>query len=207
MSMKIYHDIFRWASFLPIVMGSWWALHLGNWDCRIFTLIFLLWFTIFCSFQFSSVTQSYPTVCDPLACSTPAYPVHHQLPELTQTQIYWVSDATQPSLPLCPLLLLPSIFPSIRVFSNDSVLCIRWPKNWSFSFSISPSNEYSELISFRMNWLDLLAVQRTLKSLPQHHSSKASILRRSAFFTVQLSHPYVTTRKTTALIDGPLLAK
>ena len=91
--------------------------------------------------------------------------------------------------------------------SNDSVLCIRWPKNWSFSFSISPSNEYSELISFRMNWLDRLAVQGTLKSLPQHHSSKASILQHSAFFTVQLSHPYVTTRKTTALIDGPLLAK
>ena len=97
---------------------------------------------------------------------------------------------------LClPLFLLPSIFPSIRVFSNESVLCIRWPKYWNFSFTISPSNEYSGLIFFRMDWLDLLAVQGTLKSLLQHHSSKASILQRSAFFTVQLSHPYMTTEK------------
>ena len=156
MSMKIYHDIFRWASFLPIVMGSWWALHLGNWDCRIFTLIFLLWFTIFCSFQFSSVTQSYPTVCDPLACSTPAYPVHHQLPELTQTQIYWVSDATQPSLPLCPLLLLPSIFPSIRVF------CIRWPKYWSFaSAPVLPMNI--------QDWFPLYALGAPVMSVSSLH--------------------------------------
>ena len=98
-----------------------------------------------------------------------------------------------------PLLLLPSIFPNIRVFSNESALCIRWPKNWSFSFSINPSNEYSGLISFRMGWLDLLAVQGTLKSLLQHHSSKASILRPSAFFIVQLSHAYMTTGKTIAL--------
>ena len=103
-------------------------------------------------------------------------------------------------LGLChPLLLLPSIFPSIRVFSKESVLCIRWPKDWRFSFSSSPSNEYSGLISFRRNWLDLLAVPGTLKSLLQHHSSKASILQRSAFFTVQLSHPHVTTGKTIAL--------
>ena len=101
---------------------------------------------------------------------------------------------------LChPLLLPPSIFPSIRVFSNESALCIRWPKYWSFSFNISPSNEYSGLISFRMDWLDLLADQGTLKSLLQHHSSKASIHRCSAFFTVQLSHPYMTTGKTIAL--------
>ena len=99
----------------------------------------------------------------------------------------------------CPLLLLPSIFPSIRTFSNESVLCIRWPKYWNFSFNIRPSNEHPELISFRMDWLDLLAVQGTLKSLLQHHSSKASILRHSAFFIVQLSHPYMTTRKTIAL--------
>ena len=97
------------------------------------------------------------------------------------------------------LLLLPLIFPSIRVFSNESVLCLRWPKYWSFSFSISPSNEYSGLIPFRMDWLDLLPVQGTLKSLLQHHSSKASILQHSAFFTVQLSHPYMTTGKTVAL--------
>ena len=101
---------------------------------------------------------------------------------------------------LCrPLLLLPSIFPSIRVFSNESALCIRWPKYWSFSFSINPSNEYSGLISFRMDWLDLPAVQGTLKSLLQHHSSEASILQHSAFFIVQLSHPYMTTGKTIAL--------
>ena len=99
----------------------------------------------------------------------------------------------------CPLLLLPSIFPSIRVFSNESALHIRWPKYWSFSLNIGPSNEHPGLISFRMNWLDFLAVQGTLKSLLQHHSSKASILRHSAFFTVQLSHPYVTTGKTIAL--------
>ena len=109
---------------------------------------------------------------------------------------------------LChPLLLLPAIYPSIRVFSNQSALHIRWPKNWSFSFSICPSNEYSGLVSFRMDWLDLLAVQGTLKSLLQHHSSKASILQHSAFFTVQLSHPYVTTRKTVALTRWTLLAK
>ena len=119
-------------------------------------------------------------------------------------------ESVMPSnhLILCrPLLLLPSIFPSIRVFSNESILCIRWPKYWSFSFSISPSNEYSELISFRMDWLDLLAVQGTLKSLLQHHSSKASILQRSAFFTVQLSHPYTTTGKTIALTRQTFVGK
>ena len=109
---------------------------------------------------------------------------------------------------LChPLLLLPSIFPSIRVFSNESVLRIRWPKYWSFSFSISPSNEHPGLISFRMDWLDLLAVQGTLQSLLQHHSSKASILWRSAFFTVQLSHPYMTTGKTIALTRRTFFGK
>ena len=107
----------------------------------------------------------------------------------------------------CPLLLPPSIFPSIRVFSNESVLPIRWPKNWSFSFSISPSNEYTGLISFRMDWLDLLAVQGTLKSLLQHHSSKASILWHSALFIVQLSHPYMTTRKAIALTIWTFVSK
>ena len=107
----------------------------------------------------------------------------------------------------CPLLLLPSTLPSIRVFSNESVLCIRWPKYWSFSFSISPSNEYSGLISFRTDWFDLLAVQGTLKSLLQHHSSKASILLCSAFFIVQLSHPYMTTGKTTALTRWTFVGK
>ena len=107
----------------------------------------------------------------------------------------------------CPLLLLPSIFPSIRIFSNKSVLCIKWPKYWNFSFSISPSNEYSGLISFRMDWLDLLAVQRTLKSLLQHHSSKASILRCSAYFLVQRAHPYMTTEKTIALTRQTFVGK
>ena len=109
---------------------------------------------------------------------------------------------------LCYLLLLPqSIFPSIRVFSNESALCIRWPKYWSFSFNISPTNEHPGLISFRMDWLDLLAVQGTLMSILQHHSSKASILRRSAFFVVQLSHPYMTTGKTVALITWTFIGK
>ena len=107
----------------------------------------------------------------------------------------------------CPLLLLPSIYSSIRVFSNELVLCIRWPKYWSFSFSINPSNEYSGLISFRMDWLDLLAVQGTLKSLLQHHSSKASILQRSAFFIVQLSHPYMTPGKAIALTIWTFVGK
>ena len=128
------------------------------------------------SVQFSSVAQLCPTLCDPMNRSTPGLPVHHQLPQFTQTHVHWVSDAIQPSQPLSSLLLLPLIFPSIRVFSNDSVLHIRWPEYWSFSFSISPSNEHPGLISFRMDWLDLLAVQGTLKSLLQHYSSKALIL-------------------------------
>ena len=143
--------------------------------------------------------------------STPGLPVHHQLLEFTQTHVHWVGDAIQPSHPLSSLLLLPSIFPSIRVFSNESALCIRWPKYWSFSFKISPSNEHPGLISLRMDWLDLLAVQGTLKNLLQHHSSKASILQCSAFFIVQLSHPHMTTSihdywKNHSL-DRPLLAK
>ena len=120
-------------------------------------------------YQLSSVTQSCPPLCDNKDHSTPGFPVHHQLLEPTQTHVHWVSDAIQPSHPLSPLLLPPSIFPSIRVFSNELVLHIRSPKYWSFSFSISPSNEYSELISFRMDWLDLFAVQGTLKSLLQHY--------------------------------------
>ena len=141
-------------------------------------------------------------------CSMPGLPVHHQLPELTQTHVHWVSDAIQPSHPLLPLLLLPSIFPNIRVFSNESALRITWPKYWSFSFNISPSDEHPGLI-FRMDLLDLLAVQGTLKSLLQHHSSKASILWWwfSAFFTAQLSHPYTTTGKTIALTRRTFVGK
>ena len=132
-------------------------------------------------------------------CSTPGLSVHQQLPEFTQTQVHGVSDAIQPSHSLSsPFPPAPNP-PSIRVFSNESTLRMKWPKYWSFSFSIIPSKEHPGLISFRMYWLDLLAVQGTLKSLLQHHSSKASILRLSAFFTVQLSHPYMTIGKTIAL--------
>ena len=133
-------------------------------------------------------------------CSTSGLPVHHQLLEFTQNHVHRVSDAIQPSHPL-------SIPPSITVFSNQSTLRMRWPKYWSFSLSISPSNEHPGLISFRMDWLDLLAVQGTLRSLLQHHSSKASILRCSAFFTVQLSHPYMTTGKTIALTIWTFVGK
>ena len=151
---------------------------------------------------FSSVQFSRSVVSDslrPHELQKPGLPVHHQLPEFTQTQVHRVSDAIQPSHPLSspsPPVPNPS---SIRVFSNESTLRMRWPKYWSFSFSIIPSKEIPGLISFRMDWLDLLAVQGTLKSLLQHHSSKASILQCSAFFTVQLSHPYMTTGKTIAL--------
>ena len=144
---------------------------------------------VFSSVQFSSVTQSCLFLWDPMDYSMPGLPVHHQPPEFTQTHIQSVMPCKHLIL-CCPFLFPPSILPSIRVFSNESVLWIRWPKYWSFSFSTSLSNEYSGLISFRMDWLDLLAVQRTLKSLLQHHSSKASILWCSAFFIVQLWHPY-----------------
>ena len=137
----------------------------------------------------NSVTQSCPTLCNPMDCSMPGFPVHHQLPEPTQTHVHRVSDAIQSSHPLSSP---PSIFPSIRVFLNESVLCMRWPKYWSLSYNISPSNAYSGLIGSPCS-------PRVLKSLLQHHSSKASILLHSAFFIVQLSHPYMTTGKSIAL--------
>ena len=143
--------------------------------------------------QFSSVTQSCLTLCDPMDCSTPGLPVHQNSWSLLKLMPI---ESVMPSNHLilcCPLLFPPSIFPSIRVFSNELVLPIRWPKYWSFSFSISPSNEYSGLVSFRIDWFDPLAVQGTLKSLLQHHNSKASVLWCSTFFIVQLSHPYMTT--------------
>ena len=149
---------------------------------------------------FSLVAQSCPTLCDPMNRSTPGLPVHHQLPPgVAQTHVHRVSDAIQPSHPLSSPSLPAPIPPSIRVFSNESTLHIRWPKYWSFSVSIGPSNEHPGLISFRVHWLDLLAVQGTPKSLLQHHSSKASILRLSAFFTAQLSHLYMTTGKNHSL--------
>ena len=158
-------------------------------------------------FQFSSVAQSCLTLCDPMNCSTPGLPVHHQHSEFTQTHVHRVGDAIRPSLPLSshsPPAPNPSQHQSL---SNESTLRMRWPKYWSFSFSIILSKEHPGLISFRMDWLDLLAVQGTLKSLLQHHSSKASILRCSAFFTVQLSHPYMTTGKTIALTRQTFVGK
>ena len=138
----------------------------------------------------------------------PGFPVHHQLPKLAQTHVHRVGDAIQPSHSLLSLFLLLSIFPSIRVFSNESALRIRWPKYWSFSFNISPSNnEYSGLISFRMDQLGLLAVQGTFKSLLEHHSSKASILQCSVFFYSQLSYPYMTTGRTVALTRWTFVGK
>ena len=173
------------------------SLSLSN---SVFAFFFFFYLSLSCVHQINSVSQSCQTLCDPMECSTPGFPVHHQLPELAQTHVRWVGDAIQPSHPLSspsPSIHLPSVLPSI--FSNESVLRIRWPKYWSFSFNISPSNEYSGLISFRIDWLDLLAVQGTLKSLLQHHSSKASILWHSAFFIVQFSHPDMTTEKAIAL--------
>ena len=158
------------------------------------------------SVQFSSVAQSCPTLCNPMDWSTPGFPVHHQLP-VAQTHVHQSVMVTNHRILCCPLLLLPSILLSMRIFSNESVLCIRWSKDWSFSSSIHPSNEYSELISFQIGWLDLLVVQGTLKSLLQHHSSKASILPCSAFFIVQLSHPYTTTGKTIAFTRQTFVSK
>ena len=154
-------------------------------------LFFLGWLGEVYSVQFSSVTQLCTSLCDSMDCSTPGLPVYHQLPEFTQTHIHWVGDAIQPSH---PLLLPPSIFPSIRIFPNESVLRIRWPKDWSFSFSISPSNECSGLTSFRMDWLDLLAVQGTLKSL--RHSSKASTDHQNTHnFEILNKYIFITCEK------------
>ena len=155
--------------------------------------------TVFKFYQISSVTQLCPTLCNPMNRSTPGLPVPHQLPESMQTHVHWVGDAIQPSHPLSS----PSL-PALNLSQHQGIF--KWisslhqvPKYWSFSFNISPSNEYPGLISFRMDWLALLEVQGTLKSLLQHQNSKASILQHSAFFIVQLSHPYMTTGKTIAL--------
>ena len=157
--------------------------------------------------QFSSVAQSCPMLCDPMDFSTPGFPVITNSWSLLKLMSI---ESVMPSNHLIlshPLLLPPSIFPSIRVFSNESVLHIKWPKYWSFSFNISPSNEYWGLISFRIDWLDLLAVQGTLKSLLQHHSSKALILQHSVFFIVQLSHPFMNTGKSIALTKQTFVGK
>ena len=146
--------------------------------------MWLIYNVVLVSVQFSSVAQSCPTLCDPMNRSTPGLPVHHQPPESTQTHVHRVLMPSNHLILCHPLLLLPSTFPSIRVFSNESALRIRWPKYWSFSFNISPTNEHQGLISFRMHWLDLLAVQGTLKNLFQHHSVKTPVLWCSAFFIV-----------------------
>ena len=152
------------------------------------------------------ITRLCPPLRNPIEHSTPGFPVLLFLLEFAQTHVHWVSDTIQPFHLFHPLLL-PSIFPSIRVFSNESTLYIRWPKYWSFSFSISPSNEYSGLISFRIDWFDLLAVQGTLKSLLQHHNLKASILQCSAFFMVQHSHLYMSAGKTITLTIRTFIGK
>ena len=204
----------RWILYHLIHQGSprileWISLLQGNFPTQELNqgLLHCRWILFQLSYQFSSVAQSCPTLCDPMDHRMPGLLVYHQLPEFTQTHVHWVCDAIQPSHPLAspspPALYLSHI----RVFSNESALCIRWPKYWSFSFNISPSNEYPGLISFRMDWLNLLAVQGTLKSLLQHHSSKASILQCSAFFIVQLSHPYISTGKTIALIIWTFVGK
>ena len=150
----------------PSVQVALWCLRLFLNDVSVCQHLFLM-------ASLSSLTQSCPTLCESMDCSMPGFHIFHHLLEFAQTSVHQVDDAMQPSHPLSSLFLPPSTFPSIRVFSNESVLLIAWPKYWSFSFSISPSNKYSRLISFMVDWLDLLAIQETLKSLLPHHSSKA----------------------------------
>ena len=157
--------------------------------------------------QFSSVTQSRPTLCYPMDCSMPGFPVHHHPWSLLKLRSIRLVMPSNHRILCHPLLLLPSIFPSIRVFPNEPALHTRWPKDWGFNFSISPFSEYSVLMYFLIDWFDLLAVQGTLKSLLQHHSSKASILQCSAFFIVQLSHPYLTNGRTIALTRQTFVCK
>ena len=172
-----------------------------SWIPMLFVLVWIYFFISCCS-----VTKSCLTLCDPINCSTPGFPVLHNLPEFAQTHYHWVGDAIQPHLLLYHhLLLLPSVFPIIKVLSNELALCIRWSKYWSFSNSLS--KEYSGSITFWIDWFDLFAVQGTLKSLLQCHSSKASILPQSVFFMVQLPHPYMTTGKTIALIRWTFFTK
>ena len=154
-----------------------------------------------------SVAKSCLTLCDPMNCNTPGFPSFTISLCLLKLRSIESERSFNRLILCCPLLLLPSIFPSIRVFSNELALCIRWPKDWSFSFSISPSHEYSGLTIFRIVWLDLLAVLATLKSLFQHHRSKASVLQCSALFMVQLSHPYMTTGKTIAFTRRTFVGK
>ena len=194
---KALSDHFR----SPSSIHPWHFLHASD------LVYFSAWNSILS--QFSSIAQSCPTLCEPIDCSTPGLSVHHQLPEFTQAHIHWVSDAIQPSHPLSSPSPPAFNLSQHQGLSNESVLRIRWPKYWSFSFSISPSNEYSGLISFMMDWFDLLVAQGTLKSLLQHHSSKASILQHSTFFMVQLCclqsvffHWKMNSLKTAALFHS-----
>ena len=206
-SLMLYYSVYKFLFFLPSFPTIQTCVSPQKKKNAKDNVIFQMIITAEYYVMLSSVIQSCPNLCDPMDRSTPGFPANHQLPGPTQTHVLCLSDAIQPSHPLSSLLLLPSIFPSIGVFSNESVLCIRWPKFWSVSFSISPSNEHPGLIFFRMDWLDLLAVQGTLKSLLQYHSSKASILQLSAFFIVQLSHPYMITGKTIALARWTFVGK
>ena len=195
---------FRGDSGWLTIQWEWWLLpHFSDG----FSILWYIQYMWKLWIQFSSVAQSCPTLCDPRNCSTPGLPsITNSRSSLRLTSIESVMPSSH--LILCyPLLLLPPIPPSITVFSNELTLPMRWPKYWSFSFSIIPSKEIPGLISFRMDWLDLLEVQGTLKSLLQHHSSKASILQCSGFFTVQLSHPYMTTGKTMALTRWTFVGK
>ena len=212
---NFFLQLFRFSKY-GVIHSVWWFQKRMNWKqmfqelsekilerhhlmlyFNTFSLIMIGWLSLLMVRSVQSL--SHVDSSQPRGPQHADLPVHHQLPEYTQTHLHWVGDAIQPSYALRCRLLLPSIFPNLRVFSNETALHIRWAKCWSFSFNISHSNEHSGLISFRMDWLDLLAVQGTLKSLLQHHTSKASILHHLAFFIVQLSHPYMTTGKTIPL--------
>ena len=208
--LSIYPTIYPFIQsspsiYLPIYLSTFLSIHplfllTKNFSCSPFLLVKSLCCDFLTCISFSwhcccPVTKLYLAFCNPMNCSTPGFPVFHYLLEFAQTHIHWVDDAIHPSNPLSLPSPPPSIFPSIRVFSKESDLHIRWPKYWS----ITPSNEYSGLISFRIHWFDLLAVQGTLKGLLQYHSSQAPIFWCSAFFVIQLSHPYMAVGKTIAL--------
>ena len=200
--------ILEWVA-IPSSKGSSWPrdqIHISCFGRRIL-YHWATWAAPSLSVQFSSVAQLCPNLCDLMNRSTPGLPVHHQLPEFIQTHVHQGGDAIQPSHPLSSPSPPTFNLSQHQGLSNESVLCIRWPKYWSFSFSISPSNEYSRLIAVRMDWLNLLVVQGPLQSLLQHHSSKASILLHSAFFIVQLSHPSITTGETIALTRQTFVGK
>ena len=182
------------------------CIHFKLYCGKVFSSISLMLLYFFIILLPCSAPKSSLILCDPMNCSTPGFPVLHYLPQFAQIHVCWINNAIWPSHPL-PHTSFAFNFPRIRVFPNESALPIRWPKHWSFNFNISPSNEYSGFISLRIDWFDLLVVQGTLKSILQHHSSKAWILLGSAFFMVQLSHPYMTIGKAIVLSTQTFLAK